>query len=277
MGNIPSINRSLTLVPFTRYGPRHVVGSLIIPPPSLCVISHFLVLRDFYPVPISSPPCSLVHARGAPLESVVSLPLSSRFVKLAEDLPMILVVYIFQPGSYPTFFYISVVSSLFPGQCMHHQCHLYCSFLGSYSASASCPADVFYNESVTTPDWRWRLNEFTSVLDYLHPHQMSEEEVRKAKAARAKAYVRTLPNKLKLPLFLTIADPNSSRRGNKPQSQTRALRHRGRSPRCRKTPLLQIHPRPKSVKPTTRRTCKSHLFRNSAAEAYSHLTRVPKI
>jgi len=138
---------------------------------------------------------------------------------------------------------------------------------------------VFHYESVTTPDWRWRLNEFTSVLDYLRPHQMSEteERERKAKAARALARVRTLPNRLKLPLFLTISDPNSSRRGNRPQSQTRVLRHRGHSPRCRNTPLLQIHPRPKPVKPTTRRTCKSHLFRNSAAEAYSHLTRVPKI
>ena len=110
MGNVPGINRSLTLVRFTRYGPRHVVGSLIIPSPFFCVISHFFVLRDFYPVPISSPLCSPVHSRGAPLESVVSLPPSSRSVKLAEDLPMILVVYIFQPGSYPTFLYISLVS-----------------------------------------------------------------------------------------------------------------------------------------------------------------------
>jgi hypothetical protein len=193
---------------------------------------------------------------------------------------MILVVYIFQPGSYPTFFYISVVSSVFPGLCTHRQCHLYFCFLGSYGRLfGQCLVSdrLFHNESVTTPDWCWRLNEFTSVLDHPRPHQMSETEDRKAKAARAKALVRTLHNKLKPPLFLIITDPNSSRRGNKPQSQTRALRHRGHSPRCRKTTILRSHPRPKSVKPRTRRTCTSHLFGHSAAEAYSHLTRVPKL
>lgn len=55
----------------------------------------------------------------------------------------------------------------------------------------------------TTPDWCWRLNEFTSVLDYLPPLKMSEAENRKAKAARAKALVRTLSNELKPALFLT--------------------------------------------------------------------------
>lgn len=69
-----------------------------------------------------------------------------------------------------------------------------------------------------TPDWRWRLNEFTSVLDYLRPRQMSETEDRKAKAARAKALVRAHLDELKLALFLMFTYPNSSRRGSKPQS-----------------------------------------------------------
>ena len=50
------------------------------------------------------------------------------------------------------------------------------------------------------------------------PHEMSEPEDRKAKAARAKALVRTLPDEPKLFPFLTIRDHNSSRRGNKPRS-----------------------------------------------------------
>ena len=185
--------------------------------------------------------------------------------------------YFFQPGSYPTFLYISFVSQ--DGVRTINVIFTALSWELVRPVPRVRPTCSTTYESVTTPDWRWRFNEFTSVLDYLRPHQMSEaeERERRAKTARAKALVRTLPNRLKSPLFLTITDPNSSRRGNRPQSQTRVLRHRGRSPRCRKTSLPQIHPRPKPVKPRTRRTCKSHLFRNSATEAYSHLTRVPKI
>ena len=92
---------------------------------------------------------------------------------------------------------------------------------------------------------------------------MSEAEDRKAKAARAKALVRTPLRKLKLP---PLTDLTSSRRGNRPPSRTRVPRHRGHSPRYRKTSLLRTHPHLKSMKPRTRQTCKSHLFESLTAD-----------
>ena len=103
---------------FARYGPRHdVVAPHTIPSPHrLFALSHiFFRIEKFLsrPYVLSPHPCSSVYSRGAPLESVISLALSSLFVKLVEDLLMILVVYTCSPGTYPTFLRISVISSLF--------------------------------------------------------------------------------------------------------------------------------------------------------------------
>jgi hypothetical protein len=267
------INQSLTPVGFTRYGPRRCSCTHTIPSPHrLFALSHiFFVSRDFYPVPISSSPthpCSPVYSRGAPLESVVSLPLSSRSVKLVEDfLPMILVVYTFHRAHIlPSF--VSPSSPPFSQECV---CTINVIFtalswkvIEAYSASASCPTDAFHDESVT--QFPIGVGGSTSLPPPLttstHPKCLKLRTGRQRLPAPKLLFVFLLTSSNSR-LFLTT-DSNSSRRGNKPPSRTRVPHHRGRSPRYRKTPLLRIHPRPKPMKPRTRQTCKSHPFRNSA-------------
>ena len=146
------IGRSLTPIRFTRCGPRHVVASRIIPSltTSLRYLTFF-VYREIF-IPFLSPPSPVLSRllqRGAP-RAVPSPPLPSRSVKLVEDfLPMILVVYVFHWGTYPTFVRISVVSPLFPGVCTHINVILTALSwkIEAYSARASCPPNVFHNPS----------------------------------------------------------------------------------------------------------------------------------
>ena len=200
MESAPGINKLLTPVDFTRYGPRHdVVASRTIPSPHrLFALSHiFFRIERFlsHSCVLSPHPCSPVYSWGAPLESVLSPSLPSRPVKLVEDLPMILVVYIhlftrhisYLPSYFPhlpSFSRIVFAPSmssllLFPGK--------------SYSRSRLIRPVPRVHRRVPrrTPDWRWRLNQFTSALDYLRYPKMSEADDRKAKAARAKALVCT--------------------------------------------------------------------------------------
>jgi len=166
------VERLLTPIRFTRCGPRHVVASRIIPSltTSLPYLTFFAYREIFIPFlsPPHSPVLSRLLQRGAP-RAVPSPPLPSRSVKLVEDfLPMILVVYVFHWGTYPTFVRISVVSSLFQ-ECVRTSMLSLLLFPGRSRLIRPVPRarPTCSTTRHKIPDWRWRLTGFTSALDYL--------------------------------------------------------------------------------------------------------------